>query len=350
MPEIRNFKNYDGQDIEDLLVATDNSPGLLDTDDKIKLNKIKAFNAVIVENTTIEPNDIVDNIKFTAGANITLTGNDNNNEIEISATDTTYDLSVSKNATNGNVKLNLTATAGNDKTDTVIINGTGSTTVTTDANGIITINSTDFQDQITEINEILDDLLYKAITFTKFTNNIGTVELGSTVNSVTLTWETNKKPTTLKLDNTNIDTGLKTYTYNNLALKPTSVTTKTYTIVATDERNASANKSTSLSFVNGVYYGVIDESATIDSSTVLDMTRKLQNSRGMTVTITPSSTEYIAFAFPSRLGTPTFKMGGFETTCNCTTIQFTNASGFTEAYNVYTTANTGLGKTEVVVS
>ena len=206
------------------------------------------------------------------------------------------------------------------------------------------------QNQITEINSKLADLMYEVIAFTSFTNNVGTIELGSTVNNVKFTWATNKTPTTLSLDGISIDKNLTSYTYNDLALKPTSVTTKTYTVSATDERGASASKNTSITFVNGVYYGVIDESATINSTTILAMSRKLQNSKSMTVTITPSSTEYIAFAFPSRLGTPTFKMGGFETTCNCTQIQFTNASGYTETYNVYTTTNTGLGKTEVVVS
>lgn len=222
---------------------------------------------------------------------------------------------------------------------------------TSDATKVLSANQgVVIQDQIALINSKLADLMYEVIAFTSFTNNVGTVELGTTVNSVKLTWATNKTPTTLTLAGSSIDASLTSYTYNDLNLKPTSVTTKSYTIAATDERGGSATKTTSFSFVNGVYYGAIDESATIDSATVLAMSRKLQNSRGMTVTITPGSTEYIAFAFPSRLGTPTFKMGGFETTCNCTPIQFTNASGYTETYNVYTTTNTGLGKTEVVVS
>ena len=206
------------------------------------------------------------------------------------------------------------------------------------------------QDQIDEINDILADLLYEAITFTKFTNDVGTVELGSTINTINFEWSTNKTPSTLSLDGVSIDASLIGYTYSDLGLCPTSVTTKKYTISATDDREATASKETSITFVNGVYYGVIDASATIDSDAVLAMSKKLQNSRGMTVTITPGDTEYIAFAFPSRLGTPTFKMGGFETTCNCTTIQFKNSSGFEEEYNVYTSAHTGLGKTEVVVS
>lgn len=56
-------------------------------------------------------------------------------------TNTTYDLSASKNSTNGNAKINLTAGGSGSGTDSVTIKGTGGTTVTTDANGVVTINS-----------------------------------------------------------------------------------------------------------------------------------------------------------------------------------------------------------------
>lgn len=56
-------------------------------------------------------------------------------------TNTTYDLGASKSSTNGNVKLNLTAGGSGRGTDSVTIKGTGGTTVTTDANGVVTINS-----------------------------------------------------------------------------------------------------------------------------------------------------------------------------------------------------------------
>jgi hypothetical protein len=56
-------------------------------------------------------------------------------------TDTTYDLGASKSSTNGNVKLNLVAGGSGSGTDSVTIKGTGGTTVTTDANGVVTINS-----------------------------------------------------------------------------------------------------------------------------------------------------------------------------------------------------------------
>lgn len=53
---------------------------------------------------------------------------------------TTYDLGANASATNGNVKLNLIGS--NSTADSVTIKGSGATTVTTDADGNITINST----------------------------------------------------------------------------------------------------------------------------------------------------------------------------------------------------------------
>lgn len=58
-------------------------------------------------------------------------------------TNTTYDLAATKSSSNGNVQLNLTAGGSDSGTDSVTIKGDGATTVTTDANGVVTISSTD---------------------------------------------------------------------------------------------------------------------------------------------------------------------------------------------------------------
>jgi hypothetical protein len=60
-----------------------------------------------------------------------------------SNTNTTYDLAAAKSKSNGSVTLDLIAGGSGSDTDSVTIKGTGATTVTTDANGVITINSTD---------------------------------------------------------------------------------------------------------------------------------------------------------------------------------------------------------------
>jgi len=59
--------------------------------------------------------------------------------------DTTYELSASKSSTNNNVDLVLTGTNsnGNELPTTVRVKGSGATEVTTDANGVVTVSSTD---------------------------------------------------------------------------------------------------------------------------------------------------------------------------------------------------------------
>lgn len=203
------------------------------------------------------------------------------------------------------------------------------------------------QHQINEINSALADILYEAITISSFTNNVGTVELGSTVNSVTLTWKTNKTPATLTLNGTSMNVSKTSHTYNSLNLS----SGKTYTLTATDDRNASDSKTTSISFVNGVYYGVLNSGATVNSAAILTLTRKLQNSKGITFTTTAGSGQYIVYAIPSRYGTPAFNVGGFDGGFHLeASIGFTNASGYSETYNVYFSDNLALGSTTVKVT
>jgi hypothetical protein len=202
-------------------------------------------------------------------------------------------------------------------------------------------------DAIAEINSKLADLLYEAISITSFTNNVNTVELGSTVTSVTLNWKTNKRPTTLTLDGATLDTSLLTHTYSGLSLTGG----KSYTLAVTDERNASATKSTSISFLNGVYYGVLNSGATVDSAAILSLTRSLQSSKSKTFTTTAGDGQYIVYAVPRRYGTPAFNVGGFDGGFHLeTSIAFTNASGYTETYDVYFSDNLSLGETTVKAS
>ena len=67
----------------------------------------------------------------------------------VTDTNTTYTFAPTKNSSNGNVKLNLTAGGSGSGTQSATIKGSGATTVTTDANGVITISSTDNNTQYT---------------------------------------------------------------------------------------------------------------------------------------------------------------------------------------------------------
>ena len=193
----------------------------------------------------------------------------------------------------------------------------------------------------------MGDLLYKTIAITSFTNDKNTQEIGSTISNVKLTWSTNKAPKTLILDGVTLDTKLTTYTYENLNIKNNT----SYKLTVTDERDAKAEKTTSISFVNGVYYGVISKDQSLNSESILSLTRELQTTKALSFSTIANEGQYIVYALPSRYGVPSFNVGGFDGGFHLKeTVQFTNSSGYTEAYDVYYSDNIALGETTVKVS
>ena len=191
------------------------------------------------------------------------------------------------------------------------------------------------------------DLMYEPIAISSFSNNVGTVEMGSTVSTVVLNWVTNKTPATLELDGEGIDKSLKTKTIEGANIK----SNKTYTLKATDERDAEATKTTAITFLNGVYWGVAADTSDFDSSFILGLTKGLQGSKAKTFTVNAAAGQHIYYAIPTRYGTPGFKVGGFDGGfAKAATIDFTNASGYEESYDIWKSDNAGLGSTTVVVA
>ena len=198
----------------------------------------------------------------------------------------------------------------------------------------------------TTVAAVLDDLLYTAIQITSFTNNVNTVEMGSTVDTVVLNWNYNKTPEELTLDGQGIDASLKTKTIESAGIKAN----KTYTLKAVDERDAEATRTTAITFLNGVYWGVGADQSYFDSAFILGLTKGLQSSKVKTFTVNAGASQHIYYAIPTRYGTPAFKVGGFEGGfAKAATIDFTNASGYMESYDIWKSDNAGLGNTTVEV-
>lgn len=200
-----------------------------------------------------------------------------------------------------------------------------------------------------DIYEKLGDLMYTPISITSFTNNKNTQEMGSIVTEVVLNWNYNKTPKTLMLDSESLDVSLKTKTLSGQSIK----TNKTFTLKATDERDAVSTKTTVITFLNGVYYGVGDdlEISGVTNEFILGLTKTLQANKSKTFTVNAGSGKHIYYIIPTRYGTPVFKVGGFEGGFEkLGTVNFTNASGYSENYDVYKSSNAGLGNTTVVAS
>lgn len=204
------------------------------------------------------------------------------------------------------------------------------------------------QDQINLISGNLSDLMYEPIAISSFTHNAGTKERGATVTGVTLSWVTNKTPATLTLDGESLDVSTTGKVLSGLSI--TWNNNKTWKLIVTDDRNAIAEKTVSITFCNNIYYGVGSTEGGFDSAFVTGLSKKLQTAKAYDFTVNPTA-QYIYYAVPTRLGTVSFKVGGFEGGFEAPeTVSVTNGSNYTENYYVYRSTNKITGSTTVDVT
>lgn len=190
----------------------------------------------------------------------------------------------------------------------------------------------DVADRLETLEDQMADLLYTAIAISSFGHNAGTKEMGDTLTGVTLTWATNKAPTALTLDGEALDVALTSKALTGLSI----TANKTWTLKATDEREAEATKTTTVSFQNGIYYGAKAVPETIDSAFIMGLGKKeLSGTKNRSVSVTGGDGLYFWYAYPKRLGTSLFNIGGFDYEYELETVSFTNSFGYTEDYYVY---------------
>lgn len=217
-----------------------------------------------------------------------------------------------------------------------------------DAGKILEVNADGewvISETLNDIKNTLADLTYKAISV-YFSNNVGTVEIGTTVTMVTLSWSFNKTPTSVKLDGVP-----KAVTSTGETLYNQSITSyKSWTLTATDEKN-SVPKTTSISFVNGVYYGVAGAQTAYNSAFILGLNKTLSSTKVSSFTVTAGAEQYIYYCLPTRYGDCSFFIGGYNGGLQrVATIDFENASGYTEEYAIYKSDFANLGKCDITVS
>lgn len=168
-------------------------------------------------------------------------------------------------------------------------------------------------------------------------------QMGSTV-SAKLTW--NYTHSTIKsqtINNEAIENTLRTKTFTGVT------TTTTYTLAATSNSDVKKSKSATITFANGVYYGK-STTSTYDSALINSLTKQLSNSKGRTITVNAGAGEYIFYCIPSRLGTCSFNVGGFDGGFSkVATVNFTNSDNYAENYDIYKSDNANLGNTNVTI-
>lgn len=204
-----------------------------------------------------------------------------------------------------------------------------------------------WENRLNTLENRISELEYEPIAIKTFVNDIGTKEIGSYVRSVTLSWSCNKTPTVVTIDNESYLAAVPNVSLTGLNIRED----KTFTLTVMDERGESATKTTSITFLNGVYYGVAHTPETLDSTFILGLTRNLRTNKLPSFTVTAGSGEYIWYCVPKRFGECVFSVGGFTGGfLLADTVSFTNASGYTEDYYVYRSDSQSLGKTTVSVT
>ena len=190
------------------------------------------------------------------------------------------------------------------------------------------------------------DLVYRPIRLIGCNISPAIVEIGS-VQAVTVTWKTDKKPKALTLDGVamtpNAASGSQVFT--NIRVD------RTFTLSATDEGSPNNVPFTDTKTVlPPVYYGVASVPTQYNSQFVLSLAGKgvqpVPDCRFAAKTDTGS---YVFFACPASYK-PIFCVngifGGFEVVA---TINFTNAYGYTSSYNIYKTIEDNLNIIDVWV-
>jgi hypothetical protein len=180
------------------------------------------------------------------------------------------------------------------------------------------------------VKQALEHLLYKE-PIVQISNNVGTVQYGTVVNTVTLTWsliqgQLNSQSIT---DVGPIGSFLRTYTYSNTNIIDNKIFELQYSDGTIDK-----SVSTQINFRHKRYWGL----STLESLT--DQNIRLLNSEFSTIkeqtrSFSPSQ-QYIYFAFPSYFGLANFKFNGLPNSAwEITTRDFVNSSGYTESYKIY---------------
>ena len=129
--------------------------------------------------------------------------------------------------------------------------------------------------------------------------------------------------------------------------------TENYKVYASDNINLGSSTlvtSTSSTIIDPLYYGVTTKTDTFLEADIEGLgTNEVTNDNTQTWDeVTAAGGEYLLFSFPTRLGIPTFFVGGFEGGFESPeTVSVTNVNGYTEDYYVWRSTNSGLGATTV---
>ena len=229
----------------------------------------------------------------------------------------------------------------------IIVGGAGTTVYTPP---IFKVNGTVYMTQVGSTTDgwlssaDYNALFYVDPSITSFTNNIGTVEVGTSVASVTLAWTLNKTVTT----QTVTPGGSVTPGTTTLIEAGPWTATQAFGLTVGDG-TSTTSASTTASFSNKRYWGV-NANTSLDDAAIIALSSEFAASRAVSKTIA-SAGQYIYVCYPAAWGTASFTVNGLPNTAWTLAVQsFTNASGYISSYNVYKSDNVLTGTYIIAVS
>lgn len=176
---------------------------------------------------------------------------------------------------------------------------------------------------------------YIELFILSFTNAVGSSEIGSTVNTDLLSWTLNTTPVTQFLDHAIGFIPVGVTFYNDTGPWTTD---QTWTLTCTDPVKT-VTATTSLLFLPKLYWGP-DASPTLATDAEVIALNSQLCSNFLTSKLITCAAEYIYFAFPTAFGVPNFNVNGLlNTAWVLVTRAFTNASGYTQSYDIYRSTN-----------
>jgi hypothetical protein len=178
------------------------------------------------------------------------------------------------------------------------------------------------------------------------TNSVGTVEIGSTVNDVTVGWTISPTNATYALRQLVRGTNTNTITNNSSTLAFTSLgltNDTTWTLTVGDGQGVTNTATTSVLFQNYMTWGR-SASTNLNNASLQSLhtsgggaNRAFATSRSRSITLDGGG-QYLYIAYPQGFGAASFTVGGLPNSAwTVFTNSYTNASGYATNYLIYRT-------------
>jgi hypothetical protein len=198
----------------------------------------------------------------------------------------------------------------------------------------------------TNVQEVLDALLYVPIEITTFDTATTLWETGRLLTSLTFTWELSKDVVSQTL------TGPPEMTPVVLTAAQRAVTVTltdlgddaTFTLTVNDG-TAEVSQDIDIEFTTANYYGDALQPGAIDDAFIKSLANKnLDKDRQHQYVANAVGDQYNWYVYPTRYGVGTFFAAGLEGGyTNVAVVNFTNDYGFTENVYVWRSEATGIG-------